>query len=68
MAPVFEKRSDDDWTLTKDRLPPEGVLILARQTNPAFVQQLRRWGDRWVYPDGTGRTQYVPDEWRLADE
>ncbi len=66
MAP---RGATNRWTKTDSQLPPEGELVLTRQTYPVVVQQrLRRYGDKWAFPDGIGCTQYTPDEWRFIGE
>ena len=57
------------WTLTKEKLPPEGVVVETKIEDSNGVrnlQRLKRRGRLWFSPDGSMYVYYVPTHWRIA--
>lgn len=57
----------NNFTNVKDSLPPEGVVVEAI-TPSGDVQELKRNGNLWFFPDGSMYVYYVPTHWRIPQK
>jgi hypothetical protein len=52
-----------DWIPTSKQLPPEGEVVEAMDSG-GHVQDLKRQGRLWFFPDASMYVYYVPSYWR----
>lgn len=55
-----------DWTPTERELPPDGVVVQTMDSG-GHVQDLRRKGNLFWFPDGSMYVYYVPKFWKPKD-
>lgn len=54
------------WIPTISQLPLERLVVETKSPN-GQVQQLKRIGTLWFFPDDSMYVYYVPSEWRLLN-
>jgi guanyl-specific ribonuclease Sa len=62
----------EKWTLTKDKLPPENVVVITKIDEGGFLprqeQPLIRFGKLWFHVNKESYVYYTPTHWRHRDQ
>ena len=62
--------SPDDWALTTEILPPEGVVVKTKihdHDGERNVTPLKRSGKLWFFPDAGMYVYYTPTHWKALE-
>lgn len=57
---------NQNWTPTSLKLPPDGLVVLVMDSG-GCVQELKRKGSVWWFPDGSMYVYFVPCFWKEKD-
>jgi len=64
------QRLHGGWVATEERLPDDDVVVETKiDDNDGLrnVQQLKRQGRLWFFPDGSMYVYYTPTHWRPVE-
>lgn len=56
-----------EWTACSKRLPEDGLIVETKIDDfngVRNVQELKRGGNLWFFPDGSAYVYYTPTHWR----
>jgi hypothetical protein len=56
-----------EWISTKDRLPPNGLVVHAMLGTRRIVTDLKRLNNLWFLPDGSMYVYYTPTHWMTIE-